>query len=330
MDNLVNLQLNKVLAYPVIEPPIKFLFSSLLIWETIELIWGENEIQVQKFRDEAEKSTIFFDKGLVSLKQPFNDEIVRASEELIKLRSGYLEEIKDDDAFSDRFIINPVKVTKSYWESARKRQDEFLDVPQEVGRLYLGLLAMEMSKRPNDSVPILTTRIHEPLFLEGGIRKKPSNLDPDECIVQASFNCLVPSEDLREMNFDDIISIRKLESWYNWREELLSYKKKLNRSNSIKEVNAITHELNYKASIFKKDIDRNKWIIASKIGLTIVGGVVGFFVGSLPGAITGASVGAATTGIDIYQAHSGRNGRRQQYQQFTIDAKKIFDKYNIW
>ena len=79
---------------------------------------------------------------------------------------------------------------------------------------------------------------------------EPVNLKPDECIAKAGFDCLVPtrnidrlySEDVQNI-CEDIINLRKLDSWHSWREELLSYKLMLNEVNNFTEVQAITNEL---------------------------------------------------------------------------------------
>jgi hypothetical protein len=337
MQSLISLQLEKALAYPVIDPSINLLFSALLIWEKVELIWGEDREQLGKFRDYAYHSPIFYDAGLVTLKEPKPQEIDKASQELKKLKPDYEKEIANDEGFDHNFIINPIKVTHAYWENARRTKDAFIDVPENVGRLYLGLLAYEMSKRLSDPVPTLTTRLEEPLFLEGGIKKAPQVFTPEECIVKACLNSVAPKKDLDKLSSEevkqlceDLINLRKLDSWISWREELSSYKQKLQGSNTIREVITINQDLNKKVDDFCDEAKKQKWIIVGKVGISVIGGVVGFFVGSIGGAILGASTGAAATSIDLFQAHNERKKRKQSTQQFIIDSRKILSKYKKW
>jgi hypothetical protein len=337
MQSLINLQLEKALAYPVIDPSINLLFSALLIWEKVELIWGEDREQLEHFKDYAEKSPIFYDKGLVTLKEPKPQEIDKASKELKKLKPDYEKEIANDEGFGNNFIINPVKVTHAYWKNARRRKDAFIVVPKNVGRLYLGLLACEMSKRMSDPVPTLTTRLEEPLFLEGGIKKVPQVFTPDECIAKACLNTVAPVKDLDELSNEevnqlckDIIELRKLDSWMSWREELLSYKQKLQDSSTVKEVTAITQDLNKKVDDFSEEAIKQNLIIVGKAGICVMGGVFGFFVGSIPGAIVGAGTAFGALGFDLYQASNERKKRKQSAQQFIIDSRKLLSKYKEW
>ena len=112
-----------------------------------------------------------------------------------------------------------------------------------------------------------------------------------------------------------------------WREELLSYKQRIQDSSTMKEVDAITQDLNDKVDTFSKEAINRNLVVIGKVGLGIVGGVLGFFVGSLPGAIVGAGTALGTLGFDIYQASDESKKRKQSAQQFIIDSRKMLSKY---
>ena len=66
MDSLINLQFEKALVYPVIDPSLNLLFSSLMIWDKLELIWGWH-FEINKISREyasEPNSPIFYDHEL--------------------------------------------------------------------------------------------------------------------------------------------------------------------------------------------------------------------------------------------------------------------------
>jgi hypothetical protein len=333
MDSLINLQFEKALVYPVIDPSLNLLFSSLVIWDKLELIWGEDTSQLEKFREYASNSPIFYDHGFVLLKEPRKTEIDKASKRLFELKPDYENEILNDDGFSESFIINPIKITQAYWRNARKSKDSFINIPAELGRLYMALLAEEISQREKNIIPTLTTRLDEALFLKGGVNKS-IKYSQDECIAKAGIKCLIPDSDLDNLSCEqvnllceDILEIRKLDTWYLWREELFGYKQKLREINSSIEISVIAEKLDEKVRKFNDELHKQKLSIIGKTTITIISSVIGFLVGSFPGALLGAATSGAFSTIDLYQTHNQRKNMLSSSEKFIIDARKILSEY---
>ena len=179
----------------------------------------------------------------------------------------------------------------------------------------------------------MTTRLDEALFLKGGV-KKSIKYSRDECIAKVGIKCLIPDSDLDNLSWEqvnllceDILEIRKLDTWYLWREEIFGYKQKLREINSSTEVSVIAEKLDEKVRKFNDELHKQKLSIIGKTTITIISSVIGFLVGSFPGALLGAATSGAVSTIDLYQTHNQRKNMLSSSEKFVIDARKILSEY---
>lgn len=327
---LAKIRLRTSIAYPVIEPPLDWAVTNLVIWDKITFIWDPNDRQsLDKF---ATRTPILLDRGLVQLAAPAEADVLAASTQLTDLLHTNPANVPEDPEFAKTFVLHPVKLTGKYWDDVRRSGDGFVHVPPHIGALYVGLLASEMARRQNNAT--VSIRSEEALWVVGSNAKRLVTPTTADCVGRAAFNVLCPtlrdplSTDVNVINgvCDDILALRRLDEWHAWREHLCGYLDAVGTTTpSPDHIAEISRAMNEAVNRFQTEAQKHRRITLAKGGATILGSGVGFLVGDIPGAIASAITGGASLAIDLYEARLQHRVHTGSWQHFVVEAKRRFD-----
>lgn len=329
--HLTDITFKKALAYPVIQPSINWLVSSLLLWEEIVLIWDPSDMENMKRY--AAISKIFMDNGLVTIRKPSDDEIKEALKELqiIRERKNKIK-IPTDDLFS----IHIGKTTPKYWKKINAildSEDKFIYVPDNMGRLYMGLLANQMGKRNGNALPTLTERVDEPIFLQKNQYLDEYSTSKDK-VSRIAHKVLIPDKDLRLLEASDIqklcreiYELRKLDGWHSWRKYLLESQTQILVHKELDNPEYFVKEFNERVAIFQKEGNKQKLPLLTKFIINVAGVIIPTIMGSTPGIVSAATTGISRSIVDKVDTVNRKKISQSTPEQFVLKTRTILRKY---